>query len=228
MKRCPACQRTYAEDTMTFCLDDGTPLLSAEPGSFEAPPTLQIPAPRLTNQPAQPFPPAAYNQPSGTGFKLSNRILGMSGAVLLLLGTLMPIISILGLLNFSLFTFIQGVPTGPGAMPGATGVLTLLRIVGIVILLLGAGSLVLAWKNQLKALIATGIITLGILVVIFIKLQSLFSDVPAEFRAAVGIGWGFFAMVIAAILLIIAGVKKDKKQTFGTDWNSNPPPMNYS
>ena len=62
MKRCPACQRTYAEDSMTFCLYDGTPLLNVEPGQFEPPPTVQTPDPRATGQPAQPFapPPPTY------------------------------------------------------------------------------------------------------------------------------------------------------------------------
>ncbi len=32
MKRCPTCQRTYADDTLSFCLQDGATLLS-EPGA---------------------------------------------------------------------------------------------------------------------------------------------------------------------------------------------------
>src|SRR4051812_45665045 len=120
MKRCPACQRVYADDAMTFCLDDGSPLLSAETGASAAgdtPPTLQMPEARVTGQPAQPFPPPPfYNQPRAAGFKLNNRILGMSGAVLLILGIFMPIISVFGLLTFSFFTFIQGMPLGGHGM----------------------------------------------------------------------------------------------------------------
>lgn len=47
MKRCPTCNCAY-EDSMSFCLDDGTPLLSAssnDPGA-----TATTPAPRITNQ----------------------------------------------------------------------------------------------------------------------------------------------------------------------------------
>jgi hypothetical protein len=35
MKRCPSCQRTYEDDTQTFCMNDGTPLVSEA-----APPSL--------------------------------------------------------------------------------------------------------------------------------------------------------------------------------------------
>jgi hypothetical protein len=47
MKSCPSCQRTYIDDTFTFCLDDGA-LLSA---SYNPQLTLQMPAARDTDQP---------------------------------------------------------------------------------------------------------------------------------------------------------------------------------
>jgi hypothetical protein len=47
MKSCPACGRTYVDDTFTFCLDDGA-LLSAP---YDPQTTLQIPAARDTDQP---------------------------------------------------------------------------------------------------------------------------------------------------------------------------------
>jgi hypothetical protein len=45
MKRCPACNRAYADDSLSFCLEDGS-ILSApdEPNK-----TLQIPAPQNTD-----------------------------------------------------------------------------------------------------------------------------------------------------------------------------------
>lgn len=46
MKQCPACNRTYADDSITFCLADGA-LLSA---SYDPDATQRIPA-RLTNPP---------------------------------------------------------------------------------------------------------------------------------------------------------------------------------
>lgn len=36
MKRCPSCQRTYEDDTQSFCMNDGTPLVSdAAPSSLD-------------------------------------------------------------------------------------------------------------------------------------------------------------------------------------------------
>lgn len=46
MKSCPSCNRTYADDTLTFCLNDGA-LLSAP---YDPQATLQIPSARSTNQ----------------------------------------------------------------------------------------------------------------------------------------------------------------------------------
>ena len=65
MKRCPTCQRVYA-DEMGFCLEDGTALVSAsgQPSS-EAGATERIPASRLTNQsPTEVLPVGAVTQPS--------------------------------------------------------------------------------------------------------------------------------------------------------------------
>ncbi len=47
MKRCPACNRTYPDDTMAFCLEDGA-VLSA---SYEPGETARIPPTRQTNPP---------------------------------------------------------------------------------------------------------------------------------------------------------------------------------
>ena len=71
MKRCPACKRNYTDDTLRFCLEDGTPLTQAptdEPTitttPAEPPPTLVYGAAAPTNPtgsaaaPAPPAPPA--------------------------------------------------------------------------------------------------------------------------------------------------------------------------
>jgi TonB family protein len=50
MKLCPACQRKYEDDAMSFCLEDGTPLVSASAPSSDPGATIKIPAARLTNQ----------------------------------------------------------------------------------------------------------------------------------------------------------------------------------
>lgn len=57
MKQCPTCNRTYADETLTFCLDDGAPLIA----SYDAEATQRIPAPRTTNPP--PTEAAGYSLP---------------------------------------------------------------------------------------------------------------------------------------------------------------------
>jgi ketosteroid isomerase-like protein len=37
MKRCPTCQRTYTDDTLRFCLQDGAPLITETQGSAAVP-----------------------------------------------------------------------------------------------------------------------------------------------------------------------------------------------
>lgn len=67
MKRCPQCNRTYSDDALSFCLDDGSPLVSASaPSSFDPSATIQYPQSRETT----PQPTIAYGPgqppPSGT------------------------------------------------------------------------------------------------------------------------------------------------------------------
>jgi hypothetical protein len=65
MKRCPTCSRTYTDDALSFCLDDGAPLLSVggdAPPSFDPNATLAYPTPRDTSQQPQSFPPPPSNQ----------------------------------------------------------------------------------------------------------------------------------------------------------------------
>ena len=51
MKRCPFCQRTYADTSLNFCLEDGTPLTSdAAPGP-DPNATVRYPGPRSTSPP---------------------------------------------------------------------------------------------------------------------------------------------------------------------------------
>ena len=57
MKRCPQCNRTYTDDALSFCLDDGSPLVSASaPSSFDPSATVQYPQSRETT----PQPTIAY------------------------------------------------------------------------------------------------------------------------------------------------------------------------
>ena len=58
MKRCPQCNRTYTDDALSFCLDDGSPLLSTSaPAPSDPGATAQYPQSRETN----PQPTVAFN-----------------------------------------------------------------------------------------------------------------------------------------------------------------------
>jgi hypothetical protein len=102
MKRCPQCNRTYDDDALSFCLDDGSPLVSTTaPSSFDPSATVQYPQSRETSPPPTiaypgappsltppPIPPPAWSpMPSAQPQKRSPWpwILGI-GAVLVFLG----------------------------------------------------------------------------------------------------------------------------------------------
>jgi hypothetical protein len=48
MKRCPTCQRTYTDDTLSYCLEDGSTLYSDGSGASDIAATVIIPEPRMT------------------------------------------------------------------------------------------------------------------------------------------------------------------------------------
>ncbi len=49
MKRCPTCNRSYADETLRFCLDDGVQLITNEASPYDPHETLRIAAPRGTD-----------------------------------------------------------------------------------------------------------------------------------------------------------------------------------
>ena len=57
MKRCPTCKRTFPDDTLSFCLEDGTPLVSEATAGPDSQETLVIPSgagtDRVTESPSQ-------------------------------------------------------------------------------------------------------------------------------------------------------------------------------
>jgi hypothetical protein len=62
MKRCPTCSRTYEDDSLSFCLTDGTPLAKEESvsGSFDSAP---VPAPPVADWSAPPATATPSSQP---------------------------------------------------------------------------------------------------------------------------------------------------------------------
>jgi hypothetical protein len=69
MKRCPTCNRTYADLSLNFCLDDGTPLTSDAAPTTDLNATIRYPPPRETSEPPpteiyRPAPQTAPPQPT--------------------------------------------------------------------------------------------------------------------------------------------------------------------
>lgn len=48
MKRCPKCNQEFAEEWLTFCTSDGTPLTEAPRSADYPPPTITMPKPTVT------------------------------------------------------------------------------------------------------------------------------------------------------------------------------------
>ena len=76
MKRCPMCKRIYTDQSLGYCIDDGTPLVVDDIASdlesqatalfSEPPPTVQMPPPRPTDyMPGASLPSASPPQPYG-------------------------------------------------------------------------------------------------------------------------------------------------------------------
>lgn len=91
MKHCPQCNRDYADDSLRFCLEDGTSLVAART-SAEAPPTEILPArPRPTERSSEPtipaYPGTFGSPPPKVDSRRSNSILvaGVIAIVLLLI-----------------------------------------------------------------------------------------------------------------------------------------------
>lgn len=61
MKRCPSCNRTFIDENLSYCTDDGTPLVEQEgSSSFDPQATLLSPPPPTTGNVNEPLPTQAY------------------------------------------------------------------------------------------------------------------------------------------------------------------------
>jgi hypothetical protein len=56
MKRCPSCNRTYTDEALNFCLEDGTPLAADGASTADTNETMRYPVPGRT----APVPPSGY------------------------------------------------------------------------------------------------------------------------------------------------------------------------
>ena len=149
---------------------------------------------------------------------MNNKILGIVGSALLIVGIFLPIVSLMG---FGI-SYFDGIKAAPAQ-----------AITGVGVCLMGVVGLILALTNKYRMLILPGIIALGILILDFFRLKSSFSataageEMPPELASAVSIGWGMYVMIIGAIILIIAGVMKSAAPTINPGWGAPPPPPPY-
>lgn len=115
MKICTVCNRTYSDESLNFCLDDGGALTKY---GDNAPPTIMMDAPRTTDQ--------SNWQNMGTGSPWSdqaNQQQNMQQAQAAFPSATksndqtLPIISlVLGVLSLLLFCCYAGIPLGAGAV----------------------------------------------------------------------------------------------------------------
>src|SRR5215831_20871864 len=98
MKICPRCQRTYTDDNLNFCLDDGVVLQQAAAGQQEPPATVFMNQPPSTDprvaqqsqptvQPAWNTAPQQFGQPPKKSSKAWIWVLLILGLVVILCGT---------------------------------------------------------------------------------------------------------------------------------------------
>ena len=115
MKICPACQTSYKDETLNFCLNDGTTLVSY--ASDDAPPTVMMDSPRTTDQTNwQNFGAnSAWNQPGNLQSPNPNQVYPVAGNAAQ--DQTLPIISIvLGVLSLLTICCYGGIPFGLGAL----------------------------------------------------------------------------------------------------------------
>jgi hypothetical protein len=156
---------------------------------------------------------------------MNNRIIGIVGGALLIIGIFLPLISIAGMFSFSSFFLITNAPVS-GTWPF------------ILLALCGVAGLLLALTNNYRALLAPGFIALGILVYGFIRWKSEMgsmggpgateagadNEIAQQMLSSISIGVGMYVMALGAIVLIVAGVMKSPARVGNSGWGGAPPP----
>lgn len=109
MKICPNCNQTYTDETLYFCLNDGTSLVEKE---TEPPPTVFMDAPRTTNPNF-----TDYKTPFGQQDQQIYQAPYSPPMVRQSQDQTLPIISlVLGILGFLTMCWCGGIPLGIGAI----------------------------------------------------------------------------------------------------------------
>jgi hypothetical protein len=112
MKRCPSCNRAYDDDSMRFCLDDGTSLVTAGIVPTIASPTLVLPTseenpPTLTQAARPDVPPPKLSVPTrdsaGRDEQLSRSISSGSSGSAVVIGFILAVTVVLIIAGFGLW-----------------------------------------------------------------------------------------------------------------------------
>lgn len=64
VKRCPTCNRTY-DQNLSFCLDDGTPLVKVDTAAYDSAPTIASPSPQGHSGFSEPAPQQSREDTAG-------------------------------------------------------------------------------------------------------------------------------------------------------------------
>jgi hypothetical protein len=153
---------------------------------------------------------------------MNSRILGIIGALLVLVGIFCPLV------NFSILDTTHSV-SYLDSFRGGGG------IDGIIIAGLGVISLILAALNKTRVLIATGILTLCLLALDYFNFQSKMSElsslnekVAATITSGTSLQWGWVVLVLGALLLLAAGLMKKAVPPPATGYAPPLPPQGYN
>lgn len=147
---------------------------------------------------------------------MNSRILGIIGAVLLIIGIFLPIVSVFGI-SLSYFDSFR---MSSGAVDG------------LIICGLGVVSLIIALLNKTRILIITGILALGVMAIDFFSFKSKMSEASSTTNTelssaladAIQLKWGWVVLVLGALLLIAAGLMRKAVPAPATGYAPAPPP----
>jgi hypothetical protein len=146
---------------------------------------------------------------------MNTRLLGIIGAVLVIVGIFCPLVHV-SLSGVDITTsYFSTLTTGAG-------------IDGAIVAGLGVISLIIALINLNRILIATGILTLGVVALDFFNFKSKMAELStlsgdASFASGVSLQWGWIVLVLGGLVLIVAGIMKKSAPAPAMSYGAPPP-----
>jgi hypothetical protein len=148
---------------------------------------------------------------------MNSRILGIIGAILLIVGIFCPIVSIFGI-NLSYFRIFRMESGGSD---------------GLIIGGLGVIALVIALLNKTRLLIVPGVLALGLLALDFFRFKAQMSEATpsvdnmnpgSSLSSVIQLQWGWGVLLFGALLLLLAGIIKKSFAARAVGYGAAPPP----